>query len=235
MGPNERNRRLYEALLRIREDPEDPSLWEAWSVEASDLVGMVFSERFFALAASNDAEDLRQEALCEMHRIRFKLARKTAELGPEAMFRVIYSVARFSMLREYNRLRRQMRYGNTVDPVIHVSMDDPSMDVDLSVPGHADEVETAAVERFARERIPEEIERAVDRCNAMSSPEESRPVRFVVFQRLRGRFVSPALVREVWGVVDPFRIVRYADTLARRAVLAVADDRSLRVGVHPKG
>ena len=187
---------------------------------AQDLSHAVLGVQFASMRELPDAEDLVQSALLEFHRIGPKLAEMTDRFAPDALFRILYSVAKFSMLRELAKIRRTNRNGDTV---AHVPL---PVEGDPSHPIHRDVEVTAendSTKRYVAGRLPEELVRLVDASNIYSDTPWGPSVRFCALQRLRGRFVSAAFIRTMWSPPDPALVVSYGDFVVRAALARASE------------
>lgn len=230
-SPKERNARLWGILRAIRQAPESESLREDWAYATVDLTRAVFSTQFASLRDSADREDLEQSALLEFHRSAIKLSVFTDYVSPETLFRILYSVAKFSMLRELTRLKRHLPQDlvHEVETARLVRVDQLPDEDDAThpvVPGPDVSLEELDRERFVATHLPAQILDSIDRHNLYARTQWGAPVRFVALQRLRGKFVSAGFVHSFWRPPDPELVVSYADYLARMVVLALASASS---------
>lgn len=225
-SPRERNAQLYDALVQLRATPGNPDVQERWMLAAQDLANAVLGTQFASMRETPDSEDLLQAALLKFHQIGPKLAAMTERFAPDALFRILYSVAKFSMFQELGKLRRTYRNG---DPITHVqvpSEKDPAHPIHHEVEQVA---ERESTQRFVNDRLPEELVRFVDAANIYSDTPWGPPVRFCALQRLRGRFVSSSFVKTMWAPPDPDLVVSYGDFVVRAALAKASGQMSAMV------
>ena len=237
----DRNARLWTILQAIRKRPDVADLKEDWAYATIDLTKAVFQTQFASLRDSADREDLEQAALLEFHRGANKLSVFTDYVSPETLFRILYSVAKFSMLRELTRLKRHLPSDlvHEVETARLIRVEGLPEEDDSNhpvIPGPDILLEEMDRERFLIFHLPLQIVQAVDRHNLYFNTPWGPPIRFVTLQRLKGRFVSPAFVRTYWKPTppDPELVVTYSDYLARTVVLsmATAHQRHRQVGLR---
>lgn len=227
MSARERNARLWQVLRAIREAPDSDALKEDWAYATIDLTRAVFTTQFASLRDSAEREDLEQSALLEFHRGVVKLSIFTDYVSPETLFRILYSVAKFSMLRELTRLKRHLPQDlvHEVETARMVRIENLPDEDDANhptIPGPDVAMDEQDRERFVAVQLPRQIEAAIDRHNLYAKTQWCDPIRFVTMQRLKGKFVSVSFVRAYWKTPDPELVVSYSDYLARTVVLALA-------------
>jgi len=234
-----RNLTLFYALQDLRKAPRSVKRSEVWIHAAIDLTKAVFVVQFASMRNSPDREDLEQAALLEFHRSAKKLAILTDTLSPDILFRVLYSVAKYSMFRELARLKKGslLSYGTAQSEddegdfpeeehlmrvALSLSEEDVSDD-DAVEPHEVNNSDPMMQEMFLEESFPTAVVKAVDSLNIYALTPWGEAVRFSAFQRLRGRFPSPTLIRSQWKPPDPFFIIQYGEHLARNAILQVPE------------
>lgn len=219
-----RNAELYLALQAVGKNPEDQDVRERWVLAAQDLTHAVLNIQFASLKNSPDREDLAQAALVEFHRIAPKLSALTERFTEDGLFRVLYSVAKFSMLREWAKLKKHHPVPSENGSGIY-RVDDIPEEGDPEHPvydGHHDEAEARSWERYIHTVFPLAVVAAVDSVNVYALTPWGEAIRFCALQRIKGRYVSAEFIRSMWKhVPDPLLAVAYADFVARAALLKI--------------
>jgi hypothetical protein len=219
-----RNAELFKALLEVAKAPNDDAVRERWILAAQDLTRAVFKIQFMSMKNSPDKEDLEQAALLEFHRVAVKLSALTETYTPDSIFRVLYSVAKFSMLRELARLRRHSP-GDSEDTDSPKRVEELPQESDPAYPqhpGHYAEIEGHSRARFMANSFPAQVVNEVNRLNLYTKTQWGPSIRFCAFQRLRGKYVSPEFVKTMWKPPDPDLVVTYSDFLARAVIFNVS-------------
>lgn len=222
-------------LSEIHANPNNPDLRDKWIEVAQDLTRAVFTLQFGSLRGTADQEDLEQSALLEFHRVVLRLAAMTPRCEPDLLFRILYSVAKFSMFRELAKLRK----GSVPPDYAHPLTAEPDVENLEGHDGHEGEarethVTTAwdADAEIARKKIdvvnlvnvslPNQLAASIDRLNLYREDTVAgSAVRFVALQALFGRYVSASFVRSCWRVKNPQALVTYARHVARASVVEV--------------
>ena len=230
-----RNRLLFEALIALRKHPNNEAIKEQWILAARDLTQAVFVLQFASMRLSPDRDDLEQAALLEFHRIGHKLAKFTKTMDSTRLFRVLYSVARFSMLKELARLRKHsdgkvaeteeiLRAAEAEDPLAFNQSDEEDI-VDVETLGDSASVfDFKPFEKtlFLDEHFPGVVLDMIKESNIYQNTELSAAVNFCAIQFLRGRTPSPSLVKAVWKC-DAKQVIAYAEHVVRLAILKLGD------------
>lgn len=234
----ERNERLHKVLSTLRDSPT-PASQEAWAHSIIDIVRAVFRTQFPIMQDTPDGEDLQQAAVVEFLRITPRLTDLTTRLDPDDLFRVSYSVARFSMLREYQRLqkhtqtKRRKKVKKARRPMRVDQIPAEYEPEHPRVESCAQDLEDESREAFSKYVLPHAILRQVDGQNRYANTDREGLVRFVAVQRLRGRYVSANFVRAMWQCRDASSLVAYGSFLARSAILAVSISADYRRQAAP--
>lgn len=229
-----RNRLLFGALTELRKRPSEESR-EKWILAARDLTQAVFTIQFASMRSSPDRDDLEQAALLEFHRIGHKLAKFTLTMDPARLFRVLYSVARFSMLRELARLKKHsdgkvaetaemLRETEAEDPLAFNQSDEEEV-VDVESLGDSASVfDFKPFEKtlFLDEHFPGVVLDLINEVNIHRNTELDGAVVFCAIQLLRGRVPSQSLVKSVWKC-DAKYVISYAEHVVRYAILKLGD------------
>lgn len=229
----ERNIRLYGILQAIRAHPESDDLREQWAYAAIDLTRAVFIVQFASLRHSPDREDLEQSAVLEFHKAALKLASLTESFSPDNLFRILYSVAKFSMLKELARLKRHLPQDLATDMDTLRSFSSMKAVRVENLPDEDDKnhpvqvgpdvlLEDASRDKYLQTHLPQQFLSQVDQQNLYAATPWGAAVRFCTLQRLRGRYVSKSFVQAYWTPPNSALVVSYSEYLARAVVLAAA-------------
>lgn len=238
-----RNLQLYKSLLALRKTPRSPRRRDEWINAAIDLTKTVLVIQFASLRNSQDRDDLEQAALLEFHRCGPKLAALTDTMDADRLFRVLYSVAKYSMFKELAKLKKGHVFYTLVTTTVREdvegeeTLEDDVVQIAVSACGE-ERVEEIPADRMTvpetvvhemeqaamvEDLLPQAIIRAVDDANMYARTQWGEAVRFCAFQRLRGRFPSVSMIRERWQPPDCLQVIAYGDHLARNAVLQVRE------------
>jgi len=227
-----RNQKLWNALRRIRQTPRSQAAREEWIYAAIDLTKAVFVVQFASMRNSQDREDLEQAALLVFHKVANKLSLLTDKMSPDILFRVLFTVAKYSMFRELAQLKKHMVFSeakttedeNSEDycTKIALSLSEEDVSEDESVEPHEvfddDPLERAA---YFAETLPAALLVVISRQNLYEDTPWGPVVKFCALQRLRGRYPSMSFVRAYWRPPDPLLAAAYGEHLARSAVLNI--------------
>jgi hypothetical protein len=223
-----RNQTLFDRLVDLKKDPFNPTVQNSWIEAAADLVTAVLKIQFSSQVDGPDSEDLQQAALLEFHRVGLKLAALTEKTGPDNLFRILYSVAKFSMLRELTRLHRGFYKPSEnrvdLDSVIELDCDSGHPYVE-STDAPLDE---ESRDKYVQEYLPMELVLAVGSCNGWAKTRVGPAVTFVALQLLRGRKPSMSFVRSWWKIPDAALVERYAGCVARAAIVKITTMEAVR-------
>lgn len=174
---------------------------------------------------------MEQAACLVFHKVADKLALLTDTLSPDVLFRVLYSVAKYSMFRELARLKKGslLSYGSpqeeedfSEEMKIALALEEDNVGEDVDSPKTVD-VDRIEHETLIGESLPEAILFAIDEVNIYIRTPWGEAVKFCAVQRLCGRFPSPSFVRNYWKPPDPDLVIMYGEHVARNAILRVPE------------
>lgn len=233
-----RNAALYGILLKVKDDPHSDVLREEWINASIDLVRAVAITNFASMHNSPDRGDLEQAALLEFHKSILKFVKMTDDptMDSTRMFRILYSVARYSMIREFTRIGKHgfpvfMTEENNNDNSASDDYEVYTLIDSLDAGADINPFSLAPVERdiFINQCLPIELLSEIDNLNMYKDTQWNSAISFCVLQLLQGRILSGTLVKRWWGKVPTLLIEDYARYLIRGAILKLSESSMLKV------
>lgn len=219
-----RNIAIFTILSRIAKSPGNDLLLEEWAYISYDMVRVVSITQFASVQKSPDFQDIEQAAVFEFLRSVNKFAKLTLQedMSPTRIFRILYSVARYSMIRELTKIRKHAAF----------------VDIELDKI-HEDEVSTHNVHSFCdferklfiSDYFPKELIAVIDDSNIYKNTKWNKPIIFCVAQLLRGRRPSFSLLGGWFGIDGQEEVVTYSQHLIKMAVLRLSTQPSIRQAV----